>query len=134
MGLLPPPSPCGAERGEASSHVPGAAMIRSSPQLFVSHGASTHGRPLSEQQLSHWHCEAIEAVYKAAGQPLPQGVKAHSTRGVAASTALFRGTGVEDTYAAASWSSPSPFIRFYLLDMSSNSLARSVLDVADGGT
>lgn len=115
-------------------YVQRTAMIRSSPQLFVCHGANALGRPLSKQRLSHWLCEGIETAYEAAGRTMPHGVRAHSTRGVAASTALFRGIGVEDICAAASWSSPSPFIRFYLLDMSSNSLARSVLSVVEDRT
>lgn len=142
MGFLPPPH---EERREERLHrlcpvralacyVQRTAMIRSSPQLFVCHGANALGRPLSKQRLSHWLCEGIETAYEAAGRTMPHGVRAHSTRGVAASTALLRGIGVEDICAAASWSSPSPFIRFYLLDMSSNSLARSVLSVVEDRT
>ncbi|KAL3056695.1 hypothetical protein OYC64_019221 [Pagothenia borchgrevinki] len=37
---------------------------------------------------------------------------------MAVSTALFNGVSVEDICTAASWSTPGPFIRSYLLDMS----------------
>ena len=50
---------------------------------------------------------------------------------MAVSTALLRGVSVEDLCAAASWSSPGPFIRFYMLDMSRGSLGNSVLRVRD---
>ena len=60
--------------------------------------------------------------------PLSRAVKAHSTRSVAASTALLKGVSVEDICAAASWSSPGPFVRFYMLDMSRGSLGNSVLE------
>ena len=98
------------------------------------HGAAALGRPLSKQRQFHWLCESIEMAYEAAKRPLPLGRRAHSTHGVVASAALFRGTEIEDICAAASWSSQSPFISFYLSDMSSNSLAQSILSVADGRT
>ncbi|KAL3060780.1 hypothetical protein OYC64_015179 [Pagothenia borchgrevinki] len=50
----------------------------------------------------------------------------YSTRGMAVSTALFNGVSVEDICRVASWSTPGPFIRFYLLDMS-GSFSSSVL-------
>ncbi len=46
------------------------------------------------------------------------GVYAHSTRAVASSQALFKGSSLEDICAAAGWSSSSTFINFYSLDVS----------------
>ncbi len=42
-------------------------------------------------------------------------LRAHSTRGVASSQALFRGVPLEDLCVAAGWSSPHTFVRFYNL-------------------
>ncbi len=49
--------------------------------------------------------------------PSPLDIRAHSTRGVASSTALFRGVTLEDICMAAGWSSPHAFVRFYNLDV-----------------
>ncbi len=44
-------------------------------------------------------------------------LRAHSTRGVAPSQALFRGVLLEDICVVAGWSSPHTFVRFYSLDV-----------------
>ncbi len=49
--------------------------------------------------------------------PSPLDIRAHSTRGVASSTALFRGVPLEDICMAAGWSSPHTFVKFYNLDV-----------------
>jgi len=76
------------------------------------------GKALSKKRLAGWLREGIAHAYGQAGRACPAGVRAHSTRAVAVSTALFNGVSVEDINAAASWSTPCPFIKFYLLDMS----------------
>ncbi|KAL3046915.1 hypothetical protein OYC64_021187 [Pagothenia borchgrevinki] len=60
------------------------------------------------------------------GEPSPLGSMHTLHGGLAVSTALFNGVSVEDIYTAASWSTPGPFIRSYLLDMS-DSFSSSVL-------
>ncbi len=47
----------------------------------------------------------------------PLDIRAHSTRGVASSTALFRGVPLEDIFLVAAWSSPHTFVKFYNLDV-----------------
>ncbi len=47
----------------------------------------------------------------------PLSLRAHSTRGVASSQALFRRVPLEDICVAAGWSSPHTFVRFYNLDV-----------------
>lgn len=101
--------------------------VRLCDQLFVCFANPAKGRALSKQRLSHWIVEAISQAYSSRGLPLPQGVRAHSTRGMAASWALFKGASVSDICAAASWSSPHTFVRFYRLDVTAPSVAHSVL-------
>lgn len=48
----------------------------------------------------------------------PSGLRAHSTRGMATSLALFRGISRQESSAAANWSLPVVFVRHYLLDIS----------------
>ena len=87
------------------------------------------GKALSKKRLASWLCECISQAYRQAGKDPPTAVQAQSTHGVSASTALFGGVSVEDICTAASWSTPCPFIRFYLLDVT-GSFSRSVLTVA----
>lgn len=104
--------------------------FRSSDQLLVCYGQAALGKPLSAQRLSHWLCEGISLAYESVGKVAPEGLRAHSTRGVATSAALLRGVGVQDICLAASWSSPSSFVRAYLQDVAAGSLSQSVLGLA----
>ncbi|XP_056330158.1 uncharacterized protein LOC130242162 [Danio aesculapii] len=103
--------------------------FRRSDQLFVSWATRRKGEAVSSQRLSHWIVEAIELAYTSRGLRSPEGLRAHSSRGIATSWALFRGISVRDICKAASWSSPHTFIRFYRLDVTAPSLAHAVLNV-----
>ncbi|KAL0187924.1 hypothetical protein M9458_015023, partial [Cirrhinus mrigala] len=46
------------------------------------------GLPASKQTLSRWIVDAISKAYDSSDLPSPLGVKAHSTRGMAASKAF----------------------------------------------
>ena len=96
-------------------------------QLFVCFANPAKGKALSKQRLSNWIVEAVSIAYSSRGLLLPQGVRAHSTRGMAASWALFNGVCVSDICATASWSPPHAFVRFYRLDFTDPSVAHSVL-------
>ena len=109
-------------------YVERTASVRSTQQLLVCYGDGVVGKALSKNRLARWLCECISAAYDRAGRTPPAGIRAHSTRAVAASAALFSGASVEDICTAASWASPWPFIRFYLLDVS-GSFSGSVLSV-----
>ncbi len=61
--------------------------------------------------------DAISLAYEERGLPSPLSIRAHPTRSVASSQALFRGVLLEDICVAAGWSSPHTFIRFYNLDL-----------------
>nr|XP_054591823.1 uncharacterized protein LOC129156244 [Nothobranchius furzeri] len=102
--------------------------LRKSDQLFVSWATAHKGKPVSRQRLAHWIVEAISLSYKCKGAEPPLGVRAHSTRSMATSWALFRGESVQDICAAASWTTPLTFVRFYRLDVSQPLLAHSVLE------
>ncbi|XP_029937836.1 uncharacterized protein LOC115380768 [Myripristis murdjan] len=102
--------------------------FRLSEQLFVSWANPHKGKPITKQRLSHWVVEAIALAYTSQGLQPPTGLRAHSTRSLASSWALFRGVSVQDICAAASWSSPLTFVRFYMLDVSAPCMARAVLE------
>lgn len=65
------------------------------------------------------------------GQSPPDGIRAHSTRGVSSSVALHGGMTVDDICTAASWSSHCSFVRFYLRDVSRLSLTHSLSVLAE---
>ncbi len=56
-------------------------------------------------------------AYEVRGHSSPLSNRAHSTRSVASSQALFRGVPLEDICVAAGWSSPHTFVKFYNLDL-----------------
>ena len=101
-----------------------------SDRLFVSWAPRVAGKPIAKQTLSHWIVEAIQLAYSSAGVAAPVGLRAHSTRGVATSWALFRGVSIQDVCNAASWASPLTFARFYSLDVTAPQVAHTVLGVA----
>ncbi|XP_063050161.1 uncharacterized protein LOC134444913 [Engraulis encrasicolus] len=105
------------------------AEFRRHDQLFVAWATHHRGLPLSRQRLSHWILEAISAAYQSKGSLPPEGMRAHSTRGMATSWALFRGVSIGELCNAANWASGNTFARFYRLDVSGPSLAHAVLGV-----
>ncbi|KAL0151772.1 hypothetical protein M9458_052923 [Cirrhinus mrigala] len=92
-------------------------LWRKSDQLLVCFGPPRRGLPASRQTLSRWIVDAISTSYGSSGLPSLMGVRAHSTRGVAASKAFLAGVSVLDICKAAGWSSPLTFVRFYGLDL-----------------
>ncbi len=61
--------------------------------------------------------ESASLAYEVRSLPSPLNIRAHSTRGVASSQALFRGVPLEDICMAAGWSSTHTFVRFSNLDV-----------------
>ncbi len=79
--------------------------------------AGRRGLATSKQITSHWVRDAISLAYEVRGLPSPLSVRAHSTRSVASSQALFRGVPLEEICVAAGWYFPHTFIWFYNLDL-----------------
>lgn len=105
--------------------------LRKTDQLFVCFKPERLGQPLSKARLSHWIVDAIQQAYVGTGAPFPSGVRAHSTRGMATSWALWRGASISEICTAATWSVPSTFARFYQLNVAASmSLGERVLGVA----
>ncbi len=98
-------------------YVDRSKVWRKSPQLLICFGAGRRGLATSKQRIFHLVRDAISLAYEAWKLPSPLSLRAHSTRGVASSQALFRGIPLEDICVAAGWSSPQTFVRFYNLDV-----------------
>ncbi|KAI2646486.1 Chromosomal replication initiator protein DnaA [Labeo rohita] len=90
---------------------------RKSEQLFICYEGRNRGAAATKRIMSHWVRDAIALAYEARGQASPLELRAHSTRGVASSTAIARGAPLQQVCDAAGWSSPHTFIRFYSLDV-----------------
>lgn len=109
------------------AYVTRTSSLRKADQLFVSWSGPHKGKPITKQRLSHWIVEAIALAYSAKGLEPPDGLRAHSTRGTATSWALFKGISLREVCEAASWASPTTFIRFYRLDVTAPRMAHVVL-------
>ncbi|XP_067257251.1 uncharacterized protein [Chanodichthys erythropterus] len=110
------------------AYVHRAALWRKTEQLFVCYGSPKKGGPASKQRMSKWLVEAISLAYETVGRPCPLMVRAHSTRGMAASRALLSGVSMDDICGAAGWSSQHTFIRFYNLHLNITPGARVLQD------
>ena len=108
------------------------APFRLGDQLFVAWApqAQRKGKPITKVRLSQWIVEAIQLAYASSGVELPDGLRAHSTRGMSASWALAKGVPIQDVCAAASWATPSTFATYYNIDVAPTDLAHAVLGVA----
>ncbi len=98
-------------------YVDHSKLWRKSPQLLVYFGVGRRGLATSKHRISHWVRDAFSLAYEVRGLSSALSIRAHSTKSVASSQALFRGVLLEDICVAAEWSSPHTFIRFYNLDL-----------------
>lgn len=91
--------------------------VRKSDCLFVCYAGPRKGQALSKQRLAHWVVEVIKQAYTSQGRPLPAGVRCHSTRSLSTSWAAMKGVPLDVICAAASWTSPTTFARFYRVNI-----------------
>jgi len=86
--------------------------------------------------IARWIRKCIEMAYKSVNKPLPTGPKAHQTRSIAASCALFNGSSIADICKMATWSDECTFARPYRLNLAgqsatarfANNVLQTVLD------
>ncbi len=83
-------------------------------------------RPPAREAYAMWWIKMLFYSFESSDLPSPLGVKAHSTRSVAASKAFLAGVPMQDICNAAGWSTPLTFVRFYDLDLRAT-LGSSVL-------
>uniref|UniRef100_A0ABM5G4K6 Uncharacterized protein n=1 Tax=Pogona vitticeps TaxID=103695 RepID=A0ABM5G4K6_9SAUR len=91
--------------------------FRKVQRLFLCYYGQRKGTAASTSTLSRWLVSTISLAYELQHKPLPENLRAHSTRAVATSTALLRGVDIPDICRAATWSSVSTFIKHYRLDL-----------------
>ncbi len=93
--------------------------FRTSEQFFVCYGGQQKGKAVSKQRMAHWIVDAITLAYEVQGAPYWLRLRAHSTRGVASSLVLARGTLLADICRAVGWATPKTFPRLYSLRVES---------------
>ena len=91
--------------------------LRKTDSLFILHSGARQGHRATRRTIARWLKEAIEKAYSLGGIPIPEGIKAHSTRSMAASQAERAGATPEQTCKAATWSSFATFVRHYRVDL-----------------
>ncbi len=86
--------------------------FRTSEQLFVCYEGQQKAQAVSKQRMAHWIVDAIALAYQAQGVPCPLRLRAHSTRNIASSWVLARGTSLTHGGRAAGWATPNTFAKF----------------------
>lgn len=93
------------------------ADIRTTDSLFVNISPPRQGNRMSTSAISACLRTCIKEAYCALKLTPPSGIVAHSTRSAATSTAFANRASSEEICRAATWSSPSTFIRHYKIDV-----------------
>ena len=92
------------------------SLRKSQRKLFISFNPF-HSRDISTASISRWLKLVIKSAYTSASLDI-NSVRAHEIRAWAASTAFAHSWSMRDVLGAAYWRSESPFISFYLRDVS----------------
>lgn len=90
--------------------------FRRTESLLVSFHPASMGQKVSSATIARWIRACIATAYDKTSTPVPGRVYAHSTRSAAASAAWATQAPLVDICRAATWTSPSPFIRHYKID------------------
>jgi hypothetical protein len=84
--------------------------------LFVAFGGKNCGSPVSKKTISNWLVQTVKEAYTLKGLNPPK-VKAHSTRAMSTSWALFGKASMGDIMRAADWRCSRTFGKHYALDL-----------------
>ena len=87
--------------------------------LFITYKEG-HIKPASKDTIARWIVSTIKPAYETNGLPFPKDSRAHDTRKLSVSWALFNGATLKEILKAAHWTSENTFTSFYLKDVSSN--------------
>ena len=97
-------------------------------QLFITFKTNNH-KPATRDTLARWIVQTVKMTYESSDENDAIMVKAHDTRSLSSSWALFQGTPLNEIMEAASWAVNTTFTSFYLRDIleEKNSFGRAVL-------
>ncbi|XP_040294193.1 uncharacterized protein LOC121005490 [Bufo bufo] len=89
-------------------------------QKFLKENCPNKGKKAAKSSISRWIKMAISEAYKAQGKDVPASLKAHSTRGMAASWAEKASASLQQICRAATWKRVHTFTKHYRLDVAAN--------------
>ncbi|XP_058041733.1 uncharacterized protein LOC131199706 [Ahaetulla prasina] len=92
------------------------ASFRRTEALFVSFQPLSMGLKVTKSVLARWIRATIATAYENLSLPVPRNITAHSTRSAASSAAWGAQASIDEICRAATWSTPSSFIRHYRVD------------------
>ncbi|KAG8597254.1 hypothetical protein GDO81_002223 [Engystomops pustulosus] len=92
---------------------------RKDNNILLQFKGKSKGRKASKASIARWIRTVIKEAYDANNLDISGTIRAHSTRGVAASWAEKRGASLEDICRAATWSTHLTFAKHYRLDVQS---------------
>lgn len=87
------------------------------PMLFI--GINSPHKQVTKQTLSHWIVKTIQMAYEDKSKK----VKAHSTRSLGPSWALYKGASLASILEAADWSRKDTFMKFYYRNVETSVLS-----------
>ena len=90
--------------------------IRKSNRLFVTY-QKNHHKEASKDSIARWIVNTVRYAYENADKDTLKTVRAHDTRRLSTSWALFCGVSAEEILKAAHWTSETTFTSFYLKDV-----------------
>lgn len=100
-----------------STYLNRSLQMRKTDTLFILQSGPRRGEAASARIIATWITKVISLTYEKQGLTPPQVIRAHSTRGVAASWTASAKISVEDICWTASWSTCETFTRHYSLDV-----------------
>ncbi|VDH96697.1 Hypothetical predicted protein [Mytilus galloprovincialis] len=90
--------------------------IRKSNRLFVTY-KKNHHKEASKDSIARWIVNTVRYAYENADKDTLKTVRAHDTRRLSTSWALFCGVSAEEILKAVHWTSETTFTSFYLKDV-----------------
>lgn len=93
------------------------SSLRRTESVFVSFQPATLGNRVTSSNLGRWIRACIAKAYEIQALPVPRHITALSTRSATTLAAWATQALLEEVCHAATWSTPSPFIRHYKLDI-----------------
>ena len=90
--------------------------LRKSDRLFLTYQKNHHVEA-SKDSIARWIVQTVRYAYENADSEILQTVRAHDTRKLSTSWALFNGLSSEEILKAAHWASETTFTSFYLRDV-----------------
>ena len=92
------------------------ALREGKEHLFITYKKGEVRRP-SKDTISRWIVQTVKIAYELAGEDDLTLARAHDTRSLASSWALFQGVKLEEIMRAAFWKAETTFTSFYLRDV-----------------